>query len=687
MKKQNTWAGGLLKTLAFLLAVVTLLTFLLSAGAVIACAALGAYTKDNGKLVSDYMEDMTMSLARDMANYYAQELHAPEKNYYYTEGWNFYFNSEYTNYRFSIYRQSNQELSTASGLRLTSNYENQPVLFRFVTEVQPSYMTIEEKVDYHLNGDGSFHTSTSYEEVYHSLDTIWTVESYILKDTGFSDRFSVAYAVLTTLFRLKTTALWLMGASLLVFILTAVYLFCAAGHRPGKEEIVLNVFDKIPLELYLAVPVGLGVLLFWLLDELLRYWEHSLAGYEGALLIASLCGVCVLLAAVLLGCALSIAARLKKGCGYILRKTLVFWVLMIFRWCLKLVWRFIELCWRGVKAVARGMGRLLRMLPLIWQWLTIGVGLGLVFLLAVWGRSVLLLLLGLLLWAGLTVCYALSFGTLQKALHRMAQGHLDSRVDLRGLYGNFRLVAQDINALSAGAELEVERRMRSERMKTELITNVSHDIKTPLTSIVTYVDLLQKEHTPEEKAQYLEVLARQSQRLKKLTEDLVEMSKASSGNLAVELTNTSIVELINQAVAEYDEKMERAALKVVKKLPDVELYAKADGRLFWRVMDNILGNCVKYALPGTRVYVDVTGDKEHILVSVKNISKEPLEHSPEELMERFVRGDRSRNTEGSGLGLNIAASLMELQGGKLELGVDGDLFKAVLTLKTVDCAQ
>lgn len=214
-----------------------------------------------------------------------------------------------------------------------------------------------------------------------------------------------------------------------------------------------------------------------------------------------------------------------------------------------------------------------------------------------------------------------------------------------------------------------------------LITNVSHDIKTPLTSIVTYVDLLQKNPAPREQAQYLEVLARQAQRLKKLTEDLIEMSKASSGNLPVELGKTGIVELINQALAEYEDKMESAGLKIVKKLPETELYAKADGRLFWRVMDNILSNCVKYALPGTRVYVDVSADSKGVAVRVKNISREPLEHTPEELMERFVRDDRSRNTEGSGLGLNISASLMELQGGNLEIGLDGDLFKVLLTLQ------
>ena len=215
-------------------------------------------------------------------------------------------------------------------------------------------------------------------------------------------------------------------------------------------------------------------------------------------------------------------------------------------------------------------------------------------------------------------------------------------------------------------------------MKTELITNVSHDIKTPLTSIVNYVDLLQKPHTPAEGEQYLEVLARQSQRLKKLTEDLVEMSKASSGSIPVNLAPVNVVELVNQALAEYEEKLQRANLPVVLTAPQPEILVSADGRLFWRVMDNLLGNCVKYAQPGTRVYVDVVKYEKKVMISVKNISQAELNLPAEELMERFVRGESARKTEGSGLGLNIAKTLMSLQKGKLNLVIDGDLFKAVL---------
>jgi len=217
--------------------------------------------------------------------------------------------------------------------------------------------------------------------------------------------------------------------------------------------------------------------------------------------------------------------------------------------------------------------------------------------------------------------------------------------------------------------------MKSERLKTELITNVSHDIKTPLTSIVNYVDLLQKPHTEAEGIQYLEVLDRQSKRLKKLTENLVEASKASTGNMAVNLEPTSVMELINQAVEEYRDRLEAGKLEIVVSQRG-DLSILADGKLMWRMMDNLLNNVVKYALPGTRVYVTAQKEESHVVLAVKNISRDPLNVDADELMERFVRGDSSRHTEGSGLGLNIVQSLTKLQNGQFSLVVDGDFFKA-----------
>ena len=224
--------------------------------------------------------------------------------------------------------------------------------------------------------------------------------------------------------------------------------------------------------------------------------------------------------------------------------------------------------------------------------------------------------------------------------------------------------------------------MKSERLKTELITNVSHDIKTPLTSIVNYVDLLGKEELPEKAAEYLAVLDRQSRRLKKLTEDLVEASKASTGNITVHLQPIVVNEIVRQAMGDYDQRLAAGKLEVIVTAPGEDLAAMADGRLLWRVLDNLLSNVCKYALSGSRVYLDLERAGDRVRLTVKNISRDPLNISAEELMERFVRGDASRHTEGSGLGLSIARSLMELMGGTFSIAVDGDLFKAELTLPT-----
>ena len=249
---------------------------------------------------------------------------------------------------------------------------------------------------------------------------------------------------------------------------------------------------------------------------------------------------------------------------------------------------------------------------------------------------------------------------------------------IKTLGGNVSIADERIDAMENAILARKMAVVLTERMKTELITNVSHDIKTPLTSIINYVDLLQKAQTEEERKEYLEVLDRQSQRLKKLIDDLMDMSKASTGNMTVDITRVDAVEAVNQALGEFADKLDRAMLSPVFRHDDASVPMMADGRLVWRVLSNLLGNAVKYAMPGTRLYIDLSQMGGKVLLSVKNISREELNIGADELMERFVRGDGSRNTEGSGLGLNIAKSLMELQKGELQLLVDGDLFKAIL---------
>lgn len=267
-------------------------------------------------------------------------------------------------------------------------------------------------------------------------------------------------------------------------------------------------------------------------------------------------------------------------------------------------------------------------------------------------------------------------------LKKITDGDLQYKIPTEKLSGEQEMVADYINHIGEGLDAAVENSLKNERMKTELITNVSHDIKTPLTSIINYVDLLRRENPEDPKIRgYLEVLENKAQRLKVLTEDVVEASKASTGNIALEMTDLNFIELVHQVIGEFEEKFEERNLKMVVHFDEEEAIICADGRRLWRVLENVFGNVSKYAMENTRVYVDVKVDRPNVQLSLKNISAQPLNISAEELTERFIRGDVSRNTEGSGLGLSIAKDLVQLQGGEFKLYLDGDLFKVTIEFK------
>lgn len=268
---------------------------------------------------------------------------------------------------------------------------------------------------------------------------------------------------------------------------------------------------------------------------------------------------------------------------------------------------------------------------------------------------------------------------INQALLNISNGNTTYKIDTKLFYGKERELAENINHISTGLETALQEKVRSERLKADLITNVSHDIKTPLTSIINYVDLIKREKIQDPRIQgYLEVLEQKSQRLKTLTEDLVEASKASSGNLKLDMTSIDFVELIYQTNGEFEEKFALRHLELVSTLPDDATLIEADGRYLWRVLENLYNNAFKYAMEHSRVYVDITKEEENILFTIKNISENPLNIRADELTERFVRGDVARTTEGSGLGISIAKSLTELQGGQFQLYIDGDLFKATV---------
>ena len=338
----------------------------------------------------------------------------------------------------------------------------------------------------------------------------------------------------------------------------------------------------------------------------------------------------------------------------------------------------------------QGFAAVLRHLPVMWRVLLALGGLSLFEYILLWinkheaDNLLILWFVEKCLLIPLVLLIVLGLLRLRRGIRAIADGQVDHQVATDRLYGELRATAADINRISGGLQSAVEQRMRSERFKTELITNVSHDIKTPLTSIINYVDLMEKQDiTDPTLREYLAVVSRQSARLKKLTEDLLEASKASTGNLTVERAPCNLGILLEQAVGEYSEKAAAAGLTVLLQQPEGAVTVLADGRHLWRVFDNLLNNACKYGMRGTRVYVDLSVQADGVHIVFRNISGTPLHVSAEELMERFVRGDGARHTEGSGLGLSIARSLTELQGGTFALTVDGDLFKAEILLPTI----
>ena len=500
-------------------------------------------------------------------------------------------------------------------------------------------------------------------------------------------RFDSGYALLTQVWSYRDSLFFIMGACLLLFAVLTVYLCCAAGRKPGREEVQAAGFNCIPLDIYLA---GGGLIIFGLFMVIVQFNDAAglftqniqtlcagmlMAGYAMSLIFVSFCFAC--------------AAQFKtpggywwrfSGCGWLLRKlpkaAAVFWdFLLVLLTPLRWLWTQIK---KTCAKIGKSVNRVYSMMPLTWQWLLTGFIMVMLLFAALAGRSNLMVVLSLCACVAVVLYGAYCFGILLESAKRMGKGDLDTKVDDKYLIGAFKSFAGDLNDLAGVAVVAAQKQLKSERMKTELITNVSHDIKTPLTSIINYVDLLQKPHTPEEEKTYLEVLNRQSQRLKKLIEDLMEMSKASTGNLTADITKLDAVESVNQALGEFADKLEKAQLTPVFRHPEESVAMMADGRLAWRVLSNLLSNTVKYALPGTRVYIDVMALEGKVIISLKNISRDELNVDADELMERFVRGDDSRNTEGSGLGLNIAKTLMELQKGQLQLLVDGDLFKVTL---------
>lgn len=654
------------KSIAFVLCALLLTATLASAGAVTAIAAAGLYTNTVEQLQAQQNEALLESFAGRLASAYAAEklgnldekiyeqLYGNHQPVWLTGEWyytiedpdgkllktNVLSGKETQRLKFWVQSRYAVVIAESAGGEEPTHPQTRPNPYS-TTEPTKVYdivsrwnLVYEEGGITHRYTLGDVYGPTYQVTLYLTedavtLDSDWTWQ---LAALGEQYRY-IAIAVL-------------IGCVILFAVLLG-YLCKAAGRKPGREEILPGGLNKLPLDLYACLVVGCAVLaLLPVRMMLVNFSMDRLYGFA-AMILALGFGVCM----AFVGFLFAFAAQVKTKGGYWWRRSITGAIL---HW-------------------------IIQILPLTWQWLLGAAALGgmVAFALVIESKSA--LVFSVLVCIAAVIYAASCFAKLVEGVRRMSQGDFGGKVSSVMMVGCFRTFALDLNKLADGALEAAKRETTSERMKAELVTNVSHDIKTPLTSIINYVDLLQRAENEQQRQQYLEVLSRQSQRMKKLIDDLVEMSKASSGAMACELAPIDAAETVNQALGEFSDKLQQAGLSPLVRYPQTQAVILADGRLTWRVMSNLLSNAVKYAMPGTRLYVDIFKHAGGVSISMKNISREALPIAAEELMERFVRGDASRNTEGSGLGLNIARSLMELQNGRLDVVADGDLFKVTMT--------
>ncbi|CDE11228.1 histidine kinase A domain protein [Clostridium sp. CAG:354] len=452
--------------------------------------------------------------------------------------------------------------------------------------------------------------------------------------------------------------------SIIIGSIELIYLIYSLGYVKNKEEIYLSWLDKIPLEI-----LFFGYFLLFFVEAALLAICLSVISVD-----VNLCVMLIMLVGYF-----SVLSALY-GAGTLLKRIKVhtfFKNSVTYRILKWLVQKY-----KNVKNTISSNKNLGGKIALYFIGIvTVSILIGLIF--KEFG-----ILLDIVFWIW---CYYKimkevdKFKQIHDATEKIYKGDTDIKLDESLYTGVLKELAIYINDIAGGFSNAIKESLKSERLKTELITNVSHDIKTPLTSIINYVDLLKQENIQNEKAkEYIEVLDNKSQRLKKLIEDLVEASKASSGNIKINKEVLNVKELLNQVTGEFEDKFNSRCLNIISKLPEETVYIKADSRYLYRVLENTYSNVAKYAEENTRVYIDcILEEKNTVAIYVKNISKDELNISADELMQRFVRGDKSRNTEGSGLGLSIAKSLTELQDGTFNIYLDGDLFKVAIKFKRV----
>ncbi len=508
------------------------------------------------------------------------------------------------------------------------------------------------------NYDGQ--SASEHRNVYHRYNDenlykpLYTVTVYVFSELSQKDMFYDAQRVCGFAYDMRYAIYVIALVSAALFALLVVFLFCSAGYRVKGEGVKSGLCEKIPPDVF-----SLLVLLAVYLNYAALNFADGLGDYG------------VLFAAIVLAVAdYTVASLYLKSIAIHLKLRSLVRATFVYR-ALRFTFKPVITAFKN----GRGIGRTAVVCTAV-------CGAFFILLAMCDGESekqTTLVICMLVAFFVACILHSAKLKNLTHAAEKIALGDFNTKVDTSRLYGEMRALGNSVNKINEGISLAVSDKMKSERLKTELITNVSHDLKTPLTSIISYVDLLEKQELQNEEAKnYIDVLSRQSARLKKLTDDLFEAAMASSGSIKIELSKTDVGVLLNQSAGEFEDRLEKAELELVVLLPSEPVYISADPKRLWRVFENLMGNICKYSQQNTRVYLSVERVAGRALVTFRNISREMLNISADELTARFVRGDSSRNTEGSGLGLSIAKSLTELQGGGFNINIDGDLFRVSL---------
>lgn len=502
----------------------------------------------------------------------------------------------------------------------------------------------------------------SYDELkYNGLELIEASEyqvyiSFKDVDVGEFYVYSLLYNFVNSTYQDALNVILISG---ILLIVACVYIIMSIGHKAGQKEIYTSAIDKIPYEIIAFVTMILIIIYIYVLKisiSIIDNMSGSTRIIDTSIMWSIFMGVIIYITLAI--CGVTTIRRIKAH---------IFWKNTI-------LYKFFKFTLGGlftnfsetVKLAVEYGGFILA--SVILTIIAINSPIFILVLLAFWYYIFKKIL-----------NHINQMSKVREKIKNMYNGDIKIPLNEDELYGELKLVARELNDISGGLSNAIEEATKSERLKTELITNVSHDIKTPLTSIINYVDLMKQEKIENPKVQeYLDVLDNKSQRLKKLTEDLIEASKASSGNIKLTMEKLNVKELIKQVGGEFEDRFNKKGLQIIESLPDEEVLIEADSRYMYRVMENIYMNISKYALENSRVYIDATKTKGKVQIILKNISQDKLNITVDELMQRFVRGDVSRTTEGSGLGISIAKSLTELQNGKFDIYLDGDLFKVVI---------